>query len=230
MNKYSSMKTIERANLTETQEDYLKQIFLIEEIRDAVPTQMLSERLGVTPASVTGMLKKLTELNLITHEPYRGVRLTEMGKKVALEIVRHHRLIELYLTEALGYSWDEVHEEAEKLEHVISENFEARIAEYLGHPTHDPHGDPIPSVDLELPPALDLVPLTEMESGDSGLVKRVRTQDKDELNLLTILKITLNSPIVVIEKEKNGMRVKINDERYLIPLSLAGHLLVAPKK
>jgi DtxR family Mn-dependent transcriptional regulator len=230
MNKYSSMKTIERANLTETQEDYLKQIFLIEEIRDAVPTQMLSERLGVKPASVTGMLKKLTELNLITHEPYRGVRLTEMGKKVALEIVRHHRLIELYLTEALGYSWDEVHEEAEKLEHVISENFEARIAEYLGHPTHDPHGDPIPSVDLELPPALDLVPLTEMESGDSGLVKRVRTQDKDELNLLTILKITLNSPIVVIEKEKNGMRVKINDERYLIPLSLAGHLLVAPKK
>jgi DtxR family Mn-dependent transcriptional regulator len=224
------MKTIERANLTETQEDYLKQIFLIEEIRDAVPTQMLSERLGVKPASVTGMLKKLTLLNLITHEPYRGVRLTEMGKKVALEIVRHHRLIELYLTEALGYSWDEVHEEAEKLEHVISENFEARIAEYLGHPTHDPHGDPIPSVELKLPPALDLVPLTEMESGDSGLVKRVRTQDKDELNLLTILKITLNSPIVVIEKEKNGMRVKVNDERYLIPLSLAAHLLVARKK
>jgi len=224
------MNTIERANLTETQEDYLKQIFLIEEIRDVVPTQMLAERLSVKPASVTGMLKKLTELNLITHEPYRGVRLTDMGKKVALEIVRHHRLVELYLTEALGYSWDEVHEEAEKLEHVISENFEARIAEYLGHPTHDPHGDPIPSVKLELPPALDLVPLTEMESGDSGLVKRVRTQDKDELNLLTILKITLNSPIVVIEKEKNGMRVKVNDERYLIPLTLAAHLLIAVQK
>lgn len=219
-----TIKKIERVNLTEAQEDYLKQIFLIEEMRDSVPTQLLSEKLGVKPGSVTGMLKKLAEVNLVTHQRYKGVQLTEMGKKLALEIIRHHRLIELYLFEALGYSWDEVHEEAEKLEHVISEDFEARIAEFLGNPTHDPHGDPIPSVDLKLPPALNLVVLAEMKAQQSGIIKRVRTQDRDELNLLAHLSLVLESKILVIASEKNGMRVKVNDEQYLIPYSLANHI------
>ena len=218
------MNTIERANLSEAQEDYLKHIFLIEEVRDSVPTQLLSDSLGLKPGSVTGMIKKLAGVNLVTYQRYKGVRLTDTGKKIALEIIRHHRLIELYLSEALGYSWDEVHDEAEKLEHVISEDFEARISEFLGNPTHDPHGDPIPSVELKLPPALNLVPLTEVNERHHGIIKRVRTQDKDELNLLTHLNLVLESQIQILSKDKKGVRIRIDNERYLIPFSLANHI------
>src|SRR5262245_41336860 len=132
-------------------EDYAKAIYALQLRCDgAVSTTALAERLGVTPASASGMVRKLDEHGLVTHVPYKGVRLTEEGRRLALEVLRHHRLLELYLSESLGVPWDRVHEEAEVLEHVLSEELEALIAAKLGHPTHDPHGDPIPDADLVL--------------------------------------------------------------------------------
>ena len=133
-------------------EDYAKAIYALQ-IRSAEPvsTNALAERLGVTPGSASGMVKRLGELGFASHMPYRGVSLTEDGRRVALEVIRHHRLLELYLVRSLGVPWDRVHEEAEVLEHVLSEQLEERIAAQLGDPTHDPHGDPIPDANLEWP-------------------------------------------------------------------------------
>src|ERR1700736_5989362 len=132
-------------------EDYSKAIFSLQSRSDEpVSTNALAERLGITPGSVSAMLKKLDELGLITYVPYRGVRLSAAGRRVALEVIRHHRLLESFLADALGMPWDRVHAEAEVLEHVLSEDLEELIAAKLGHPTVDPHGDPIPSADLEL--------------------------------------------------------------------------------
>ncbi|MGI8495602.1 MAG: metal-dependent transcriptional regulator, partial [Pyrinomonadaceae bacterium] len=131
-------------HITPIIEDYLKAIYTLEQREGQVRTVALAEVLRVKPPTVTAMLKTLTNFKLIKYEPYQAIELTEKGRLIALEIVRHHRLIELYLVEALGFSWDEVHDEAEVLEHFISEKLEAKIAEYLGNPTHDPHGDPIP--------------------------------------------------------------------------------------
>ncbi len=157
-----------RPPLSEAQEDYLKQLLLLEEaLGSPVSTQALAERLGVKPPSVTGMLKKLSALGLVAHAPYRGARLTEAGRRVALEVLRHHRLLETYLHQALGYGWEEVHQEAERLEHVISEDLEERIAEALGHPPFDPHGDPIPTRELALPQGRGL-PLAEAPLGGAG--------------------------------------------------------------
>ena len=128
-------------------QDYLKTIYKLQEQGGAVSTSALAEAMGVAAASATGMVKKLAVLKLARHSPYQGVVLTKAGEKMALEVIRHHRLLELYLAEALGYSWDKVHEEAERLEHVISEEFEEKIFEALGRPTRDPHGDPIPTKD-----------------------------------------------------------------------------------
>ena len=128
-------------------EDYLKTIYLLREREGTATTTAIAAALEVTPASVTGMIKKLAELKLVRHTPYQGVELTKSGEKIALEMVRHHRLLELFLMEALGYTWDEVHAEAHMLEHVISEEFEERMAARLGYPTVDPHGDPIPTKD-----------------------------------------------------------------------------------
>lgn len=137
------------SNLTSAGEDYLKAMFELG--GESVKTQALADALEVSPASVTGMLRKLAGLGLVEHEPYAGATLTVAGRKVALETIRHHRLIETYLSEALGYPWFDVHDEAEKLEHHISEEFEERIASALGHPEFDPHGDPIPGRDGQLP-------------------------------------------------------------------------------
>lgn len=133
-------------------EDYVKAIYRLGEANARVTTQSLAEKVGVAPASVTSMLKRLAELKLVEYEPYKGVELTESGRKVAMEMIRHHRLLELYLTQALGFSWDEVHVEADRLEHFISEKLEARIDEALGFPSHDPHGSPIPTIEGEVLP------------------------------------------------------------------------------
>src|SRR6202158_6462234 len=131
-------------------EHYAKAIFSLQSrSEEPVSTNALAERLGITPGSVSAMLKKLDELGLISHVPYRGVRLTPAGRRIALEVIRHHRLLESYLADVLGMSWDRVHAEAEVLEHVLSEDLEALIAAKLGHPTVDPHGDPIPTAELE---------------------------------------------------------------------------------
>src|SRR3954463_8293495 len=137
--------------VTSAVEDYAKAIYALEtRCGGAVSTTALAERLGVTAASASSMVKKLAEMGLVEHEPYRGVQLSDHGRRVALEVLRHHRLLEVYLAEELGVPWDRVHDEAEVLEHVLSEDLEELIAAKLGHPTHDPHGDPIPTADGRL--------------------------------------------------------------------------------
>jgi DtxR family transcriptional regulator, Mn-dependent transcriptional regulator len=137
--------------LSESIQDYLKAVYKLQEANGRVTIGAVAKDLGVAPASASAMVKKLAALDLLTHEPYRGAQLTEAGERVALEVIRHHRLLELYLAETLGVHVDDVHDEADRLEHVISEELEARIDRALGFPTHDPHGDPIPSADLEWP-------------------------------------------------------------------------------
>jgi len=215
-----------RPPLTEAQEDYLKHLFLLEEaLGGPVPTQALAERLSVKPPSVTEMLKKLKALGLLEHEPYRGARLTERGRKVALEVLRHHRLLEAYLHQALGYGWEEVHQEAERLEHVISEDLEERIAEYLGHPPFDPHGDPIPTKDLTLPSSKAL-PLTEAPLGRAR-VARALVQDRGTLNLLARLGLVPGKPLRILERGE-GVRVEVEGEVYLLPRALAQAVGVEP--
>ncbi|BDG21152.1 manganese-dependent transcriptional regulator MntR [Thermus thermophilus] len=215
-----------RPPLTEAQEDYLKHLFLLEEaLGGPVPTQALAERLSVKPPSVTEMLKKLKALGLLEHEPYRGARLTERGRKVALEVLRHHRLLEAYLHQALGYGWEEVHQEAERLEHVISEDLEERIAEYLGHPPFDPHGDPIPTKDLTLPSSKAL-PLTEAPLGRAR-VARALAQDRGTLNLLARLGLVPGKPLRILERGE-GVRVEVEGEVYLLPQALAQAVGVEP--
>lgn len=223
-------KLAARTPLSEAQEDYLKQVLLLGsggegmgKLEDTHPvsTQSLADQMQVKPASVTGMLKKLAELGLVDYEAYRGVRLTEAGYKVALEVLRHHRLIEAYLHQALGYGWEEVHAEAEKLEHHISEAFEARIAAWLGHPSHDPHGDAIPSAALELPQTTPSSRLTTLAEGAQGKVARVATQDQDALNLFAHLGLKPGAPIQLLEQTPEGSRIRVGNERYLLPRSLA---------
>ncbi len=212
--------------LSESQEDYLKHIYQLGETHGSVTTQLIADHLRVKPASVTGMIKKLAELHLLEHKPYYGVTLTESGTKVAVEILRHHRLLELYLSEVLGYSWDEIHEEAEKLEHHISEKFEARIAEKLGHPTHDPHGDPIPNLDLTFPDSPTLTPVMALAPESTATIRRVRTQDKDALALLSKLDLVIGATLHVLEVTKDAVRLESGGSRLLVPASLAEQILV----
>lgn len=168
---------------TSAVEDYLKAIFDLAQQDEQVTTSALSERLEVSPASVTGMVKKLAEMNLLTYERYRGVALTEAGRNIAVEVIRHHRLVETYLHQALGVPWDKVHDEAEKWEHVLSEDLEARMDEALGHPTNDPHGSPIPTAELELE-LPDWPPLARLEEGQQGVVAEVSDNDPDLLRYI----------------------------------------------
>jgi DtxR family Mn-dependent transcriptional regulator len=142
---------VARATLSDAIQDYLREIYKLGLSGDRVTTTALARGMGVSPASASAMVKKLAALSLVVHAPYRGVSLTREGEQVALEVTRHHRLLELYLAKTLGIHVDEVHAEADRLEHVISEELEAKIDEALGFPTHDPHGDPIPDANLEWP-------------------------------------------------------------------------------
>ncbi|HEU4480918.1 MAG TPA: metal-dependent transcriptional regulator [Actinomycetota bacterium] len=193
-------------------QDYLKAIFMLggAERPDAsgddasasttVSTKAIAERMVVSAASATNMLKKLAAMGLVRHVPYRGASLTEAGRKVALEVIRHHRLLETYLAEALGMPWDRVHAEAEVLEHVLSEELEDRIASLLGHPTADPHGHPIPSKDLRLP-ASDARALWEVADGDKVSVDRVSDAVAEALRYLAEVGIR---PGVAVEVVRRG--------------------------
>jgi DtxR family transcriptional regulator, Mn-dependent transcriptional regulator len=185
-------------------EDYCKAIFTLESrAEEPVATNALAERLSLTPGSVSAMLKRLGELGLIEHHPYRGVRLTEEGRRVALEVIRHHRLLELFLAETLEMPWDRVHAEAEVLEHVISEELEQLIAEALGHPTIDPHGDPIPSAELELH-ELETFPLERLQEGDRGVFVRVSDADPEMLRYLSSHGIAPGDRLYVRERQPFG--------------------------
>jgi DtxR family transcriptional regulator, Mn-dependent transcriptional regulator len=218
----------ERASLslTASQEDYLKQIFLLGERGASVGTQSLALRLGIRPASVTGMVHRLAEIGLVDHRRYHGVTLTESGRQVALEMLRRHRLLETYLSETLGYGWAEIHDEAERLEHVISERFEERIAEALGHPTRDPHGDPIPDAQLRLPEDGSGCRLAERAAVGAATVLRVGSQDPDSLAVLARLGLVPGARLEVLEHSPAGVRIGVGRSRFLVPSELAAQVWV----
>src|SRR3954449_6024727 len=209
-------------------EDYTKAIYALEQ-RDggAVSTNALAERMSVTAASASAMVKRLDGLGLVTHVPYRGVQLTPAGTKVALEILRHHRLLELYLAETLGVPWDRVHDEAEVLEHVLSEDLEALIAAKLGNPTHDPHGDPIPTVDLELPEE-PTESLADLEAGATGTFVRVSDSDPEMLRYLTDRGIAPGDTLRVEDKQPFGgpLFVRFRGDVHVLGGKLAGAMRV----
>lgn len=174
--------------LSEAIQDYLKAIYKLEQEDGKATTTKIARAMGVAPSTATAMLKKLASLGLIDHARYRGVSLTEQGERVALEIVRHHRLLEQYLAETLGLPLDELHAEADRLEHVLSETLEARIDEQLGYPAYDPHGDPIPNADLEVEQR-ELRPLAELAPGERATVRRVPDGDSELLRYLADLSL-----------------------------------------
>jgi DtxR family Mn-dependent transcriptional regulator len=189
-------------SVTSAVEDYAKAIYALETRAEggAVSTNALADRLGVTPASASNMVKKLDALGLVRHIPYRGVQLTPDGARVALEVIRHHRLLELYLAENLGVPWDRVHDEAEVLEHVLSEELEELIATKLGNPTHDPHGDPIPTKDLRIDEG-SRTALQELEPGACGVFVRVSDADPSMLRYLAERGIRPGASFEVVDKQ-----------------------------
>ena len=169
-------------------QDYAKEIYKLEAESGRATTNALAERLGIAAGSVTGMLKRLDELGLVSYEPYRGATLTQRGVRLALEVIRHHRLLERYLVDTLGLSLDVVHAEADRLEHALSEDLEAAIDESLGFPTHDPHGDPIPDAALQVAPHV-LKQLSDLAPGEAATVRRVPDADADVLRYLAELRL-----------------------------------------
>ena len=214
--------------ITQAIQDYLKIIFKLANNDKAVSTNAIAEKLQISQASVTGMIKKLSDLKLTTHRPYYGVELTQTGRKIALEIIRHHRLLELYLAEALGYSWDQVHDEAEKLEHVISEEFEDKMAKILGNPKADPHGAPIPSKD-GLIEERTLECLSVIDAGQKVQVKQVSDKDPEMLRYLGDIGIFPDVMIDVMEKAPFGgpLLIKVAGKEYNLGERLTDNILVS---
>ena len=214
---------------SEAIEDYAKAIYALARRGDGtVTTNALAERLGVTAASVSSMVRKLADRGLVEHLPYRGVALTDAGERVALEVMRHHRLLELYLAEHLGVPWDRVHEEAEALEHVLSEDLEARIAAKLGNPTHDPHGDPIPDADLVLHED-DTRPLSDLPAGASGRFVRVSDAEPEMLRYLGERGIAIGDDLEVVDRQPfdGPMTVRFGDRLQVLGGALVQAMRVA---
>jgi DtxR family Mn-dependent transcriptional regulator len=210
---------------SEAIEDYAKAIYALQRRGGqsrAVSTNDLAARLGVTAGSASAMVKKLAEQGLVEHVPYHGVRLTGEGERLALEVLRHHRLLELYLSEHLDVPWDRVHEEAEALEHVLSEDLESRIAAKLGHPTHDPHGDPIPTADLDIEEA-STRSLADLNPGDRGRFVRVSDSDPAMLRFLHERGVRLGDALEVTERQPFGgpLTVRFGDDLQVLGGGLA---------
>jgi DtxR family Mn-dependent transcriptional regulator len=208
-------------------QDYLKVIYQVHREEGKVSTSALAERLSVSSASVTNMVKKLAEMKLVKHTPYRQVVLTPAGEKIALEILRHHRLLELYLAEIMGYSWDQVHDEAEKLEHVISEEFEERMSAALGHPSVDPHGHPIPSKDGKIA-AVKHGRLSDLPAGSHAVVRRVDDRDPDCLRYLQKRGLVLNARVEMLRREPfdGPLVVKVGTLQHHLGLEVARRVFV----
>ncbi len=215
--------------VTPVVENYLKTIYALGREDNQVRTTALAERMGVQPSSVTAMLKTLSELGLAQYTPYHGVELTPAGEKVALEVIRHHRLVELYLVEALGYGWDEVHEEAEQLEHVISEKLEARMAARLGQPTVDPHGDPIPALDGSVEVGAT-VSLADTDIGVGVRIARMIDQDAERLRYISGLGLVPGAEVEVTAKAPfdGPISVLLGDAVHVLDRHLARMVLVEP--
>lgn len=210
---------------TESIEDYLKAIYDIQKEMGKVSTNSLSEKLNVAPASVTSMIKKLSLKKLLTHKRYQGVKLTKAGQKIALEIIRHHRLIELYLQEALGVPWDLVHNEAEKWEHVISEDLEERIDKKLGYPISDPHGSPIPKRDGTVI-ELDSIPLTDLKPGQTGEVAKVSDHDPKLLRYIGDMGLYPRAKVKVVSVEpfSGPLTINVEKKKYIIGSEAARYI------
>ena len=204
-------------------QDYVKEIYKLRLEGKRATTSAIAERLGVRPPSVTAMVKRLSALGLAEHAPYRGVELTPAGDRVALEVIRHHRLLELYLAQALGLSLDEVHSEADRLEHALSEELEARIDRSLGYPTHDPHGDPIPDAELRLD-RKRLRTLASLEPGDEATIKRVPDGDDELLRYLAKLALVPGKNVKLRSAEPFGgpLTVRVGKAEHAISRELAG--------
>jgi len=215
---------------SEAIEDFLKAVYRLQQEHEHVQTTMLADLLGITAPSTTEMAKKLARANLVTHRPYRGIRLTPAGERVALAVVRHHRLIELFLVEALGYSWDEVHEEAERLEHAVSERFAERVAKYLGNPRYDPHGDPIPGPEGDVLPR-ELTPLSEWPLQRPGVVRWLRDQAPEMLRYLAEKGLVIGAVIEVLASDPfdGPLTLQIGDRREVMGRNVAHTVLIAPQ-
>jgi DtxR family transcriptional regulator, Mn-dependent transcriptional regulator len=210
-------------------EDYLKTIYTLAESESPVSTSRIAEARQVKPASVTSMLRRLAELNLVNYEKHYGVTLTESGEKIALEVLRHHRLLELYLMEALGFSWDEVHEQADLLEHVISEKLEERIAAALGYPTLDPHGDPIPAKDGSMV-IQETQPLAALTAGQEAQVARIVDDGNSEmLRHLAKLGLVPGARVLVtaVAPFDGPLTIEVEGQTQLVGYRVACTVLVA---
>ncbi len=212
--------------LSQAVEDYLKAIYKLQG-EGAVSTTDIARALDVSSASVTNMVKRLAEMKMVAYQSYKGVRLTEAGEKIALEIIRHHRLLETYLKEVLGYSWDQMHEEAERLEHHISEEFERKIDELLGYPTHDPHGHPIPTRDGQITETAT-APLALAEPGRTLVIHHISDADPALLDYLETLGLLPQTPVVVLQKAPfNGpLTLRIGQHEHVVGHEVASNVFV----
>ncbi len=214
--------------LTAAIQDYLKEIYKLQSKGERATTTAIARRMGVAPSSATSMLKKLAVLGLAEHSPYRGVQLSDPGTSIALEVIRHHRLLEVYLAETLGLGIDAVHAEADRLEHVISEELEARIDEQLGYPTHDPHGDPIPNAGLQIE-ARELRSLDALEPGEEATVERVPDGDAALLRYLARLRLLPGRRVTMRRSEPfdGPLTVLVEGSEHAISRELAGQIGIA---
>jgi DtxR family Mn-dependent transcriptional regulator len=209
-------------------ENYIKAIYRLQSEARVVTTSALAETLNVSPASATNMVKRLASRKLVLHSPYRGVELTKSGERMALEVIRHHRLIELFLQETLDLPWDRVHAEAEKIEHVLSEDLEDRIAEKLGNPIADPHGDPIPTKAGKLKRGT-LQRLADLHVGAAATVRRIGAQEPEQLRYLGGLGIKPHAEVRILEQMPFGgpMRVRVgSDAEHILDASFARRIWV----
>ena len=219
----------DRPRLTSAMEDYVKVVYQLQHRADRpVATNDIADAMQVSPSSATAMVKALAKLGLISHERYHGARLTPAGERVALEVIRHHRLLERYLQEFLGFGWDEVHDEADRLEHAISERLEERLAEVLGEPATDPHGDPIPSRDGRIVPRT-LVPLPAIPVGTSGTVGRVDTSDPEKLRYLAASGLVPGASVelLYVAPFDGPLTLRAGGEEISVGPGLAASILIA---
>ena len=216
-------------SLTISIQDYLKNIYELTEDGATASTTALAAKLKVRAPSVTGMIQKLASSRppLVEYQKHQGVTLTKEGKKAALEVIRHHRLLEAWLVQTLGYSWDEVHEEAEKLEHVISEDFERRIAAAMGHPLRDPHGELIPTADLKMP-LEDSTPLSALRPNKKGIVQCVKAADTDLLRYLDSLGLVPGTEIEIKDYSPfdHNLTVKVGRKTAVLGLNITSKILI----
>lgn len=221
--------TTTSADLTRSAEDYLKAIYHLTESGESATTTRIAEQLSIAAPSVSGMIKRLAEQGLLEHEPYRGVTLTTTGRREALRMLRRHRLIETYLVQKLGYTWDTVHDEAERLEHAVSDDLVNRMAAALGDPSVDPHGDPIPSADGVIPEQAT-VPLPDVADGATVTIVRVESESGERLRWFADNGLVPGAVVTMVEHQpfSGPVTVMLNKTRQVVGLDLASQLLCVP--